>query len=436
MDALIKEWQTGRRWVSGEARRVEGRRGVSSGGHWEDTPQGPHSPDRSLAVACYNAFRTAAPETVLSIVISCQAALVNLRSDKVLDALSADELDLSTLGDPGQRQIVFCIIPDTASPYDFLTALIVDEAIDVLMSKAANKYGGKLPRHVRFILDEVANIGTLPSLVRAIAVVRSRNVSLSLYLQSKSQLADNYGDKAAETIENNCTSVVFLGSQSNDMLKEMSERVGNETVFSRVMQRSFSQGSMSGSSSESISSTQRPVMSPSQIAHLKKGKLLAFVFNAPGAILDDKFPTERHPLYAYCSPGWKRPDPRQPAALFSEPFVYADYLQREARGARRAGRPRRLRGSRDAYAPHNPHIGQAPRNSVLTPISGPRAVSEGPLGGLLAFIWALGLDDPSKWEGMVWQESRERAVRPRGSRPPRPRAGRMSSRGIKKPPIV
>ena len=333
MDALIKEWQTGRRWVSGEARRIEGRRGVSSGGHWEDTPQGPHSPDRSLAVACYNAFRTAAADTVLSIVISCQAALVNLRSDKVLDALSADELDLSTLGDPGQRQVVFCIIPDTASPYDFLTALIVDEAIDVLMSKAANKYGGKLPRHVRFILDEVANIGKLPSLVRAIAVVRSRNVSLSLYLQSKSQLADNYGDKAAETIENNCTSVVFLGSQSNEMLKEMSERVGNETVFSRVMQRSFSQGSMSGSSSESISSTQRPVMSSSQIAHLKKGKLLAFVFNAPGAILDDKFPTERHPLYAYCSPGWKRSDPRQPAALFSEPFVYADYLQREKRRA-------------------------------------------------------------------------------------------------------
>lgn len=344
MDVLIKRWRDGRQWVAGEAEQVAGTRGVSAGGHWEDTAAGPHSSERSLAVSCYNAFRTAAPETVLSIVISCQAALVNLRSEKVRDMLSADELELSTLGEAGQRQIVFCIIPDTVSPYDFITALVVEEAIDVLMTKAANKHGGKLPRHVRFILDEVANIGKLPSLARAIAVVRSRNVSISLYLQSKSQLADNYGKETAETIENNCTSVVFLGSQSNEMLKEMSERVGNETVFSRVMQRSFSQGSMSGNSSESISSSERPVMSAAQIAHLQKGKLLAFVFNAPGAILDDKFPTARHPLYPYVSPGWDRKGD-QPPALFREKFKYADYLERErareaARDAAEASAPR------------------------------------------------------------------------------------------------
>ena len=327
LQCLMEMWEYARVYSAERASTPSGRFEAPAA-LWKKADNIPHSRNSSLALHCYHAFMNGAPETVQSIIISCQACLVNLVTKDARDFLSYDELELDTLGDPGQKQVIFCVTKDTNSPFDFLTALIVYLAIDLAQDKAYKKYGGKLPRHVRFILDEAANIGKIPILIRALAVVRSRNISISMYLQSKAQLALVYGEKEADVIFDNCTTIVYLGAQTEETREEMSKRVGTETVQTRRFQRSFNQGSViAGSTSESISSNERRVVSASKMGRLEKGYLMLFIFNAPGAIFDRKFNTREHPYYAYINPNDKR-GLLEPPCVVKERFDYRAYLQR------------------------------------------------------------------------------------------------------------
>lgn len=326
LQCLMEMWEYGRVYSSDAAGAV-GRFSAPSSS-WKKADNISHSRNTSLALHCYHAFMNGAPETVQSVIISCQACLVNLVTSDVKDFLSYDELELDTLGDPGQKQVIFCVTKDTNSPFDFLTALIVYLAIDLAQDKAYKVYGGKLPRHVRFVLDEAANIGKIPILIRALAVVRSRNISISMYLQSKAQLALVYGEKEADVIFDNCSTIVYLGAQTEETREEMSKRVGTETVQSRRFQRSFNQSTIiAGSTSESISSNERRVVSASKMGRLEKGYLMLFIFNAPGAIFDHKYKTREHPYYAYINPNDKR-GLKEPLPLVSERFDYRQYLVR------------------------------------------------------------------------------------------------------------
>ena len=331
---LIEEWEYARIYVSADdARDLSSMRSLAPQGRWEKADNVAHPRESSLAVHCYHAFTQCAPETVLSVIISCQAALTNLLADDVKEMLSADELGLDRLGDAGQKSAVFLVTSDTPSPYDFLTAMVVQLAIDLAQEKAYKRYGGKLPRHVRYILDEVANLGKIPILIRAIAVVRSRNMSISLYLQSKSQLALVYGEQEADVVFDNCSTLKFLGAQMPDTLEMISNKIGDETVYSRVMNRSFGAGgiAITQSQSESLMGTARKVISPAQLTRLSKGQMLSFVYNHH-AILDDKIQTMRHPLYRYVSPTYAR-DWRQPPCAYAKRFDYTSYLRKRREAA-------------------------------------------------------------------------------------------------------
>lgn len=328
MRELIDEWEYGMRTevVEGPDSLMEPDSGT------REVPSGtPHPRERSLAVMCYRAFTQAADDTVLSIIISCRAALSALVSAEIQEVLSCDELHLELLGTEGQKSAVFCVTSDTPSPFDFLTAMVVQLAIDQAQEVAYRRYGGKLPRHVRFILDEVANIGKIPVLIRAIAVVRSRNISISMFVQSKSQIEMVYGKEGAQSILDNCTTWLFLGAQVPDTLDLISNKIGDETVFTRVLNRSFNgSGAAASGASESISSTARKVRSATQLQQMASDTMLCFMYNHV-PIEDKKIKTARHPLYRYINPG----DPRgkgQPPAAFSERFDYADYLRRERDG--------------------------------------------------------------------------------------------------------
>lgn len=302
---------------------------------WQDSDGVPHDRNTSLAVHCYHAFMEGAEDTVLSIIISCQAALTALVSDEVRELLSKDELHLDELGEPDSKTALFLIVSDTPSPYDFLTAMVVQLAIDNCQDRAYRRHGGKLPRHVRFELDEVANLGKIPVLVRGLAVVRSRNISISLYLQSKAQLALVYGEKEADVIFDNCTTWLFLGAQTPDTLELISNKIGDETVYSRVMSRSFNGGSMAASESEQITGTARKVRSGSQLQQMATSKMLVFIYNHL-PIEDEKIKTQDHPLFRYVNPGQKRSLLQAPAA-FAKPFEYREYLaERRANGWKRA----------------------------------------------------------------------------------------------------
>lgn len=321
-------------WEYGVMNRAAGSHSSSSflGKHrasgYEQTGDIPHPREESLAVGCFHAFMEGAEDTVRSIIITCKAALVNLLSVEVRGAFDTDELHLETLGDPNQKQVLFVVTSDTESPYDFLTSLLVFIGIDILLQKAFTDYGGKLPRHVRFVLDEVANLGKLTVLPRAMAVVRSRNISIALYIQSKSQLKSVYGEYDADTIINNCTAMLYLGSQDKESREEMSERIGEETVNSRYFQRSFGNSSVESGVTESIQSTARRVMSASEVARMSDGKMLCFVFRMR-AVYENKFRTERHPLYCWICPDDERGLLQAPAKLHSR-FDFGEYRARRA----------------------------------------------------------------------------------------------------------
>lgn len=330
LEVLMETWEYGRVYQGAEPQR-SGSRGALRGGRWVPAETPPHGRSASVALHCFRAFTSGAEETVRSVIVTCQAALVNLVADDVKDLLSYDELALDTLGDPGQKQALFIVTSDTDSPFDFLTALVIQQVIDLLMEKAYMRYGGRLPRHVRFELDEAANLGKIPILVRAMAVVRSRNVSIALYLQSKAQLALVYGDKEAEVITDNCSTMLFLGAQTKDTLEEVSERVGKETVYSRTFQRNFGEAGITRGSGESIQSTERAVRSTTQLSRLSTGKLLCFIHSCY-PILDDKYQTYKHPLYAYVNPESER-SWLQPPCAFGGRFDFREYARRRRAGS-------------------------------------------------------------------------------------------------------
>ena len=164
-----------------------------------------------------------------SILISCGARLAPFDIAELRDLMAEDELELGTLGD--RKSALFVILSDTDSTFNFVAALMYSQLFNLLCDKADDFYGGRLPVHVRCLLDEFANIGQIPNFEKLIATIRSREISASIILQSQSQLKTIYKD-AADTIVGNCDSTLFLGGKEKSTLKEISELLGKETIDS------------------------------------------------------------------------------------------------------------------------------------------------------------------------------------------------------------
>ena len=180
-----------------------------------------------FAVRQYRKYKLAAGKTAKSILISCGARLAPFDIQELREIMSYDEMELDMIGD--QKTAMFVIISDTDDTFNFVVAIMYTQLFNLLCDKADDEHGGRLPYHVRLLLDEFSNIGQIPKFDKLIATIRSREISASIILQSQSQLKTIYKD-AAETITGNCDTVLFLGGKESSTLKELSETLGKETI--------------------------------------------------------------------------------------------------------------------------------------------------------------------------------------------------------------
>ena len=245
-----------------------------------------------FAVKQYRKFKMAEGKTLKSILISCGARLAPFDIKELRDLMEYDELELDTLGD--QKTALFVILSDTDSTFNFVAALMYSQLFNLLCDKADDFYGGRLPVHVRLILDDFANIGQIPNFDKLIATIRSREISASIILQSQSQLKTIYKD-AADTIIGNCDSTLFLGGKEKSTLKEISELLGKETID--LYNQSENRGSQV-SHGLSYQKLGKELMTQDELAVMDGGKCI-FMLRGVRPFLSDKYDLTRHPNYRY-----------------------------------------------------------------------------------------------------------------------------------------
>ena len=247
-----------------------------------------------FAVNQYRKFKLAAGKTLTSILVSCGARLAPFDIKELRDLMEYDELELDTLGD--RKTAFFVIISDTDATFNFIVAMMYSQLFNLLCDKADNEYGGRLPVHVRCLLDEFANIGKIPNFEKLIATIRSREISASIILQSQSQLKAIYKDNA-DTITGNCDSTLFLGGKEKTTLKELSEVLGKETIDLYNTSETRSNQNSYGLNYQKLG---KELMSQDELAVMDGGKCI-LQLRGVRPFLSDKFDITRHPNYKYLS---------------------------------------------------------------------------------------------------------------------------------------
>ena len=252
-----------------------------------------------FAVRQYKRFTLAAGKTAKSILISCGARLAPFDIAEIRDLMSYDEMELDTIGD--RKTALFVIISDTDDTFNFIVAMMYTQLFNLLCDKADDVYGGRLPCHVRLLLDEFANIGQIPKFDKLIATIRSREISASIILQSQSQLKTIYKD-ASETIIGNCDSMLFLGGKEGSTLKELSETLGKETID--LYNTSDTRG-QSRSYGLNYQKTGKELMSRDELA-VMDGEKCILQLRGVRPFLSDKFDITKHKNYKYLADSDKK----------------------------------------------------------------------------------------------------------------------------------
>ena len=245
-----------------------------------------------FAVRQYKKYKLAAGKTAKSILISCGARLAPFDIEKVRKMMAYDEMELDTLGDANQKTALFVIVSDSSTTYNFIVAMMYTQLFNLLCTIADDKYGGRLPTHVRCLLDEFANIGQIPNFDQLITTIRSREISASIILQSKSQLKTIYKD-SANTIIGNCDTELFLGGKEESTLKELSEILGKETIDLFTTSETRGQSPSSGTN---YNRTGRELMSQDELAVMDGGKCIMQI-RGTRAFLSDKYDITKHDRY-------------------------------------------------------------------------------------------------------------------------------------------
>ena len=247
-----------------------------------------------FAVRQYKKFKLAAGKTAKSILISCGARLAVFDIAELRELTAYDELELDTLGD--QKTALFLIMSDTDDSFNFLIAMCYIQLFNLLCDKADDVYGGRLPVHVRCLIDECANIGQIPKLEKLMATIRSREISACLILQTQSQLKALYKDNA-ETIIGNCDASLFLGGKEPTTLKALSEALGRETIDT------YNTGESRGretSHSLNYQKLGKSLLSVDELEVLDGGKCI-LQLRGVRPFLSSKYDITRHPHYKYLS---------------------------------------------------------------------------------------------------------------------------------------
>ncbi|HET0817602.1 TPA: type IV secretory system conjugative DNA transfer family protein [Streptococcus pneumoniae] len=243
-----------------------------------------------FAVKQYKKYKLAAGKTAKSILISCGARLAPFDIQELRDLMKEDELELDTLGD--RKSALFVIISDTDDTFNFVVSIMYSQLFNLLCDKADDEYGGRLPVHVRCLLDEFANIGLIPKFEKLIATIRSREISASIILQAQSQLKAIYKDNA-DTIVGNCDSTLFLGGKEKTTLKELSETLGKETID---LYNTSETRSNANSYGLNYQKTGKELMSQDEITVMDGSKCI-FQLRGVRPFLSDKFDITKHKNY-------------------------------------------------------------------------------------------------------------------------------------------
>jgi type IV secretion system protein VirD4 len=252
-----------------------------------------------FAVRQYRKFKLAAGKTAKSILVSCGARLAPFDIKEVRDITMYDELELDTIGD--NKTALFIIISDTDASFNFLVSMAYTQLFNLLCEKADDVYGGRLPVHVRCLIDEAANIGQIPNLEKLMATIRSREISACLVLQAQSQLKALYKDNA-DTIVGNCDSAIFLGGKEKTTLEDWSKMLGKETIDH--FNTSETKGS-SPSYGRNFQKMGKELMTIDELAVLDGGMCI-LQLRGVRPFLSKKYDITRHPLYKYLSDFDKR----------------------------------------------------------------------------------------------------------------------------------
>ena len=262
----------------------------------------PIRPEDDFALASYKQFKVAAGKTLKSIMVSCNVRMKPFDIAEMRELLSYDEMRLDHMGDSSAKVAVFASMSDIDSTFDFVFALLMQQALDSLCECALSKYGGSLPRCVHFVFDEFANIGTIPDFERMITVTRSRNIAISIILQSLSQLDENYGENNALTILNACDTLIYLGGKSSDTNQKIAEMIGKQTVASVSVNDSRGNNP---TYTHNYQMHERDLMQSSEVARMPKDEALVLI-NGSQAYKDKKYPLEAHPRHALLERAKKR----------------------------------------------------------------------------------------------------------------------------------
>lgn len=252
-----------------------------------------------FAVKQYKKYKLAAGKTAKSILISCGARLAPFDIKELRELMEYDELELDTLGD--RKTALFLIMSDTDTTFNFVIAILQSQLFNLLCDKADDVYGGRLPVHVRCILDEFANIGQIPNFDKLIATIRSREISASIILQSQSQLKSIYKD-AADTIAGNCDTTLFLGGKEKSTLKEISEILGKETIDSFNTSENRGTQVSHGLNYQKLG---KELMTQDEIAVMDGGKCILQV-RGVRPFFSDKYDITKHPNYKYLADADKK----------------------------------------------------------------------------------------------------------------------------------
>ena len=252
-----------------------------------------------FAVRQYQKYKLSSAKTAKSILISCGARLAPFDIGVLREVMSFDELELDKMGD--RKTAAFFVISDTDMTFNFIVALAFSQMFNLLCERADNVHGGRLPHHVRVLWDEAANTGQVPHLEKLVAVIRSREISLCLFLQAQSQLKAIYKDHA-ETIIGNCDSVIFLGGRERTTVKELSEALGKETISMQTENRTRGQQASYGQNTSRLG---KDLMTVDELMTMEGSKCI-LQLRGLRPFLSPKYNLRKHPNFKYTLEADKR----------------------------------------------------------------------------------------------------------------------------------
>jgi len=279
------------------------------------------------AVTAYNACMRGAADTVRSIIISANARLNPLKSPEILDLLRDDEMDIPEIGagknyDKKTKTALFCVIPDNDKTFNFIIGMLYSQIFQELYYQADFCYGGKLPIHVTFMMDEFANVALPDGFTSLLSTMRSREISSVIIIQNMAQIKELF-EKSWETIPGNCDTLIYLGGNEQETHKYISEALGKATIEKRSNGQTLGR---QGSSSRNFDETGRELMLPDEVRRTDGKKCIVILKGYP-PVLDDKIETYKHPLFYKMDGKYIHEPGREREKKKSLMFMNADYLE-------------------------------------------------------------------------------------------------------------